>query len=517
MPSSDLMVHILPRSTRVKSFLIYLQSWLNRRLHWLYLGLAAPIVTGSALLTPPFRVPDEQEHFLRSARVASWGFVEFSKDGIIGGYLDGGAIAFASILFDDWEGRLAPAIGQPKMKRAKKVGWTHEYHWRRIAGTSRYPFLLYLPQATGLATGRLFGANVLTSFYFGRMLNGLSAVAIACLAIALARRGKLLLVSIALLPMAVFEMGSMSQDAGIIALALLCAAIISRGRGANRRDYIILAGGIAILATARLPLIGLGLLLWLPMWRAHNRIGIKLQLAASAACLFLFCSWLAFILRIQGPVQAGPGASMNSQLAFLQSHPMAVLTTPWETARSDYNNWYRMFIGVLGWLDVNLPNSAYRLGAVALVCAGVVCVTERSSHMVVDRLLVGFTMGITLMSMLLLFYLTWSPVGASTIQGLQGRYLFAMMPLITTVLPSCRCAGRGWTALVACLTVVLCTGILLFLTIVSRREIRRHYRITSQLESCHEMASSHFSLVRAPYVDTSHLLARYPEKSCNRI
>ena len=79
----------------------------------------------------------------------------------------------------------------------------------------------YLPQAAGIAVGRLFGAPPLICFYLARLANLLVAVTLLFFAIRLAPFGKQLFVLMALLPVTMMELASVSSDALTIAGAIV--------------------------------------------------------------------------------------------------------------------------------------------------------------------------------------------------------------------------------------------------------------------------------------------------------
>ena len=96
-----------------------------------------------------------------------------------------------------------------------------------------YGWVGYLPQAAGIGLGRLVGASPLVCFYLARLANLFAAVALLFFAIRLAPFGKQLFVLIALLPMTMFELASVSCDALTISGAIFFTAL-SCGRPATR-------------------------------------------------------------------------------------------------------------------------------------------------------------------------------------------------------------------------------------------------------------------------------------------
>ena len=481
---------------------------IDHRLHWLYAALALPIVTSSALRVPPYRTPDEPAHFFRAAHIARGGLIEtpekvdlttdLTRADVSGGAvsaLDAGLIQFEEIVNET----IPRAVELSQWRRAEVIRWSNSDRWLTVGATSRYGPFLYLPQAAGLFIGRTLGLTILHSFYLARILNGLCAIALSVLAIRICRRGKLFLFCVALLPMAVFLMGSMAQDAGIIALVLLAAALLSKGTEAKRTDFVLFAGIVAMLAIARLPLVGLLVLLWLPMWRARNAVNLRQQFLASAGCTLLFFGWFAATVRTQGPMPSGPGARPDLQLQFLHEHPLAILSVPWKTFQSDYAYWYTSFIGRLGWLDILLPDLAYWWAGIILLTATALCLVERSNHKLGDRLLTATAVIVTFWITLLGFYLSWTPAGAPIAQGMQGRYLFGMVPLLTIFAPHLALPQNRWVNLLTRSCVILCASILLFLAVKARLQIKRGYQPVAA--SAHSSFGDQTNVQTAPTFD----------------
>lgn len=441
-------------------------------LHWLYVILALPLVTISALVVPPFRVPDEQAHFFKAANIAGGRLLESGVDGVANGKVDAGLIEFETIMNQHCPG----PVTADEWQQASGIKWAKEGHDWDVSGTSRYSPVLYLAPSAGLAIGRVMNLSVLTSFALGRTFNGLAAVAIICAAIAMSRRGKLFFFALGLLPMAFFMMGSFNQEAGIIAISLLCAALITRTLNPSSNDFFLLAGCVVVLAGARLPLLALGLLLWLPTWRTNKRIGLKVQFATTAICGLLVYGWCALTLRMQGPVRVGPSAAPSIQMIFLREHPLDALAVFWRTVASFDGDWFQMFVGRLGWLDIPLPNAAYVAAGVMILAAAIVCSLEGGSDWRI-RSLTAATFCSALVLLVFSFFLAWTPVGSPTVQGIQGRYLFGFVPLLAMIFPQVRIPHPGGIRVLVPVCVALCAVIAVILGIVALYQVEKHYQL----------------------------------------
>jgi hypothetical protein len=104
-------------------------------------------------------------------------------------------------------------------------------------------------------------------------------------------------------------------------------------------------------------------------------------------------------------------------------------------------------VGDLGWTDTLMPTWYYRTAAGALVIA-MIAPGNRG------RVLWPGTLGLVtfvglLTALCTALYVTWTPLGQATINGLQGRYILGVLPLLAWAIPECgprleRVLARTW-------------------------------------------------------------------------
>jgi uncharacterized membrane protein len=161
-------------------------------------------------------------------------------------------------------------------------------------------------------------------------------------------------------------------------------------------------------------------------------------------------------------------------MAFLREHPVDAAAVFWRTVAPADGDWFQMFVGRLGWLDVSLPNAAYLAAAVMLVIAALLCSLEQGSDWRL-RSLTAVTLCLVLALLLLSFLLAWTPVGSPTIQGIQGRYLFGFVPLLILILPEIRVPGLTGTRVLVPVCVGVCAVVAVCLGITAICQIQRYY------------------------------------------
>ena len=103
----------------------------------------------------------------------------------------------------------------------------------------------------------------------------------------------------------------------------------------------------------------------------------------------------------------------------------------------------REAVGVLGWLDTPLPNPYYALTGLVLLAAfrgsrapGSFDARRRAAVAGLVAAAVG--------AVFVLQYLSWSPIGSRTIEGVQGRYFLPLVPFLGLALPQGRVRLPSW-------------------------------------------------------------------------
>ena len=171
-------------------------------------------------LVPPFQVPDEVEHYVRSASI---------DNGVL---CDEGSVEIEQENLDLVEKMDPTSIAFQGEKRFDEHLIT-EYAESRDRSLTKYESALcrvfpitYLPSSLGVTVSGLFTGNELLSFYAGRWINLFVAICLVSLAIKLSPIGKKIIAWLALLPMSVFMFSSFNYDALFIPVLILFVALV---------------------------------------------------------------------------------------------------------------------------------------------------------------------------------------------------------------------------------------------------------------------------------------------------
>lgn len=425
-------------------------DWAFPRRGWLavalYLLVALTAVVVMARIVPPFAAPDEGSHLLRAASIVAGHIGGRRVDDGIQGEVDEGVVAFLRAYESHFT---QPSPVPPAMAAAgAAVRWSHRDAVMPFPNTGQYGPFLYLPQAATLAVARALDLPVETSYRAARLAGALASILVAAAAIGLARWGRVLLMTLLLTPMFLFLAVSVSQDGLVIAVAALYAALLSRlwsdGVPAGVGTVLVALLCVLLLSLARPPYVLLALLLVDPRPGRFASLfrRLAMPLAAAGLAVLLCLSWMAWGHLFGVKVAVDPAVDASAQARLL-------LAQPWRVPLIALNSWRAAYIsaahviGVLGWLRIGLAPWAYIVGWGCLCCAGLAALLRPTGPAPWPACLVWLVVLALTAALALAQYLTWTPVGAPAVEGLQGRYF---MPLICAgglALPPLRRQGFG--------------------------------------------------------------------------
>jgi uncharacterized membrane protein len=413
-------------------------AWLPR------LGLSADrafmivgLIAGALLLcvTPPFQAPDEPAHFYRAYQITDGALLPLYHGTSAGGYLPSDLMQTTAALVDSLPfhpeqkqtvAAILSALMAPPAQGARVFAI--------FSNTAVYSPVAYAPQALGIIMGRLLGLSPLALMYFGRAANVLCYTLIVGFAIRTTPILKWVFFLLALMPMSMFQMASLSADGMTNGLSLLfIATVLHYAFGPVDR---ITVKGVARLAVAGL-LLALAkhtfvLIVPLCLIIPVQRFGTFRRYAAACAAVIGASALAAGVWYLAVDdihIHYIPGTNQDVQIQFMRAHPLLVIGI----VLSDYvqHGWKYLtqFTGVLGWLDTPVPVAF--LVSYWIMLYGTARVSMQQplylpprSRLITAALLFG---NMAVISALL--YITWVPVGDSYIQGLQGRHFIPLSPL----------------------------------------------------------------------------------------
>jgi uncharacterized membrane protein len=415
--------------------------------------LAASLLTSLALalVTPPFQAADEAAHFFRAYRVSEGSLDLLPRAGTDRATIEvpEGLVRAGSVLYQAPPFRAERKISVAELRVASQVAIGETPVTVFAPNTLMYTFVPYAPQAFGIALARSLGGSALGVLYAGRIANLLVASIVIAFAVARAPAYRWLIAALALTPMAVSLRGSLSPDAIVLAAATLLTAEIAAlawGRTApigpspepprRRLHFLLVAAGLLCAAKfAYLPLCLLALLVPPSRWPLRR----SAALAAYAATVVAAASLAVVAARSVSAIRFDARVDPAAQVAHALSHPFASALVILRDAAQHAPRYAAQLVGKLGWLDVPLPVAlivSYLLLLLALLAI------DGSPGVVVRRWQRWTVAGVTIggaAAVIASQYVMWTPVGASFVEGVQGRYF---LPLAVAAIWCCH--GSRW-------------------------------------------------------------------------
>jgi uncharacterized membrane protein len=430
------------------------------------------------ILTPPFQVPDEVQHFYRAFELSELRIRAEVQNGISGGTLPDSLPELVKSSVETTDGVYYPPTPSPISKTLKLASIPLNGSARRFypfPGSAYYSPLPYSPQVLGITVGRLFGAGPLYLLYLGRLFNCLASLALVGFAVYLMPVAAELVMVVGLLPMSLFLYASLSPDAAVIACALLFSALSfsASARGDWRTwELATAAAAAAVFCSVKpvyIPITLAGIVpgIFRPgqaarVIRAH---GILLAVALGVAA-----GWLLFAKSTMTSPLGGGHPSL--QLSVVLHHPAVFMRAVAHTLEFGViRDWYRGAVGWFGWLTVQLQPHVVNLLPMATFL--IVWKIGGGDHIERPVLCALWYLALAVASSVLVItalYLMSAQVGQDRVTGVQGRYFIPILVLAgmaaVAVAPGRRPSATRWASLAALATLIGVEILAMYATII---------------------------------------------------
>ncbi len=406
---------------------------------FLWLGLLTGVTY--LLVTPPFQVPDEQVHFFRAYQLSQGHVVAEHLDGQTGGHLPTSVPETVDRLLAPLAGRPEEKVDLEALTRLMTLPLNRaETRFVAFESSAVYSPIPYLPQVLGLSIGKLFDLSPLALLYLARFSSLVVAVSLICLAIRTVPILKWSYFLIAVSPMAMFQMASVSADGFTIGIALLVSALLARcafsAATVTSGRLLVLTAAATLLTLSKQYLL-IPLLYFMIPWEkvGSPRRYVAYFLVLIGGCALGLGAWLALVRSVYVPVGWVPGVDPAAQARAILSSPLAFLQLAWTDYLGSMPGYVDQMTGrYLGWVDTELPLALIRSHQGLLVLTAVL---DARAGIRVTWTQRGVALAVLCANMLLvstLLYLSNNPVGAGTLVGIQGRYFIPLLPLFLLVL-----------------------------------------------------------------------------------
>lgn len=421
-------------------------SALLKNLHFVYLIYVIPLACILITLTPAFQNPDEPNHFSRAEQISRGELIakfvyanqgnkttKYPFEPDKGGFSVNVGINRAYALFENVQRSPDVKVTKAITDNARLITWQGKTEYKNFGNTAIYPPIVYLMPAMGVVIGKSINLNVVDTLTLCRYLNAGLTILLGFLAIKMARSSKLALFALLLLPMVTSVFAAVTQDGLLIACSFLLIALVdyreTLNEGYTVKSLGIIALLLSLIAIAKPPYVLFALIVPLLSlsWRQ------KIVVFALPFCFLV--AWLV-INSANFSVKFAPAelqVNTKMQLEYIFSDPIRFIGMFFKWGSESIAYFFRMLVGILGWLDTQFKPIYYHLTYVLFALIAMV-VINKSRQAYVQRLGLLLIFILTCVAVFTAQYVTWVNYKAHELGAMQGRYILPVVPFLALAL-----------------------------------------------------------------------------------
>jgi len=431
--------------------------------------IAFSLSFGSAIsvVVPPLRGPDEIAHFLRIYSYTRGGLLPATEvDGRKGIFVERELHTQLSFFKDAGErffrnreqglryGKIMKEYPHPGPTLDEEEQGTK---FMPFAGTEGYHPVAYAPYILAAVIGKLLKLDFPNLLLLMRLVGLITFTAAAAYAIKLTPTLKWAFVLIAMLPVAIYNRSVLSADGAALAYALvitaLCFSAVQRhGRIWERSLWM------ALCTLSKQPQI-VFVVLELMVCRIT-----ELRRRRSSLALIVVPSFILsplWVLAVSADIAVWRLAQAETypreyfdplwKLGYMWEHPLHFPLATWTSMTVWGDRLWPELIGILGWQDIWLPTWTYFALTVMLLLVPLQKLNLDGAARARVAVITGLAIVGYIVTVYLIFFLTYTPVTIDHVRGVQGRYFVIALPMAAILLASLINVGlpRGVLATVA--------------------------------------------------------------------
>ena len=393
--------------------------------------------------TPPYAGPDEPFHWQRVLQIAQGRFLaETLGPNSWGGPIDEAGYLHMLYYFGLIQKHEPVDAAQARALSDHLAGKPPTDRVVPFPSSASFAPLAYLPQAAFTATARAWGLGPIDQAHAGRIGN---FVVYGLMILAILRTlpgGRLVLLALALSPVALQSACSLSSDPLNLTIPVLMLALVWRYRERGTPLALREVAGLVALSAA-LGLLKLtmppfaGAVLYLPAAVTGGRTRFRIGLAALClgVALGIALLWNMTYPFVPG-LYWGAGADPAVQLARTLADPLGTLklfaVSAWDWGLMWWRNSYGRYGGHPAPWSGYAPDR-WLLPALFVLPALALCDGARRRDL---AMAVGYLLSVPgyVLLVMTVFWIGYTTVGAPAVEGLQGRYFLPAQILIVLAL-----------------------------------------------------------------------------------
>lgn len=411
------------------------------------------LIFGILLITiiPPFQSPDEDSHFKKAYVVSKGQLFPSSRNGVVGYEIPTDMIQYINEKLSYIGNRDKKYTYSEEMLDDKLPKDYSDTAFQNFSTVEVTP-VAYIAPATGIVfgkiTAKLIGMeniSIVTMLHFARFFSLLLYIFLVYLAIKTTPILKTTFCIIGLLPMSLALAAAISYDSVLIAVSLLCTAMILKlifDDNIKKISYkYLIAFGVITFILLSIKIVYVTVLiplLFIPKEKYGGKI-IKIikcfGIIIVIALILYIINKIPTMLLERNNVKDNVGEQFN----FIINNPINYLKIWIKTMLTNRNYYFSGIIGIFGLLDTYIPTiyiSLYSFGTFAIALSDFSTCKSKFNWKYKCISFLGSTA--TVFAIFTGLYVLWTSmelgVGAETITGVQGRYFIPIIPLAITIL-----------------------------------------------------------------------------------
>jgi len=306
---------------------------------------------------------------------------------------------------------------------------TEKIEWGYRMAT--YSPVNYLPQVLGIFVSRLFTTNSIIHLYIARICNIITCITMLYFAIKIIPFGKNLLFLLSIIPITIEGFSTLSADGMLVAASFLWISYIlylcfKENKKVENKDIAILSIlAIIISLTKTIYIVLLPLLLIIPKekWKSRNKkiIIISLILIISA---IIDISWY-FIGMKEETLITG-----NNSVTYILTNPILYIQRIIYTIAINFQKYITEIFGCT--IEWNEQIDIYVFPYILLLMSSILIIKgkEKINWNIWQKAVISIVILSCIFLVFTSMFLAWSKTDIAYIEGVQGRYLMPIVPLI---------------------------------------------------------------------------------------
>ena len=426
----------------------------------------------NVFLIPPFQIPDEPAHYYKTWHLAQGKLFPHAIYNDVGGYVPKSAETL-QLSLDSFIHRTDIKLSMHRLGQAAQIEIKDgEVVFKSFHNTARLFPVPYIPQTMGLLFSKPLTKSPLIRLYSGRIFNLAVWIIMIFWAIKIMPIQAWTMTMLALLPMHITLAASLSADTFTNAISFLTIAGILKMMLSMKKVqikhavYIAVALFLTALSKNIYVLIGL-LYLLIPIHLFENRkvyftslFIVEVGTFAGIVLGSYYTNWVYGLVDPDVPFFYTLSEKLHQvdhhkQLSLILKNPLLFLKLIIMTYKEQGVVMIQSLIGVLGWFDLWLSKGYYIFMVVALPLIAVLDKNQKMSINIKIRMGSATVTFLVTIALITISYLTWTPIGSPRVEGLQGRYLIPILPIIFLPLFSQKpLIHKNWLIII-CINIVL--------------------------------------------------------------